>query len=80
MNIKHAVNAENDGALLLFGAVFLAFHIAVSCITISGHGLSFITVFGAPAIFFFYCTLFQPVIVIALIALITLYHIAPSKN
>ena len=80
MDIKHAVNAENDSALLLFGAMFLAFHIAVSLITISGHGLSFITVFAAPAAFIFYCALFQPVIILALASLIALYHIAPNKS
>jgi hypothetical protein len=32
----HAVNGENEEAFLLSGALFLAFHIAVSLITISG--------------------------------------------
>jgi hypothetical protein len=40
--------------------------------------LSFTTIFAAPAAFIFYCALFQPIIVIALISLIGLYHLAPQ--
>ena len=74
------MNTHNDDyTFLLSTALILMFHVVVSYITISVYGLSFITVFAAPAAFLFYCALFQPVIVIALIALIALYHIAPNS-
>jgi len=71
---------NHDNTFLLGTALIIMFHVVVSYITISIYGLSFITVFGAPAAFLFYCALFQPVIVMALASLITLYHVAPSKS
>tara|TARA_R100000789_G_C2964677_1_gene138977 strand:+ start:67 stop:291 length:225 start_codon:yes stop_codon:yes gene_type:complete len=63
---------ERDTMRLFY--VFIVFHIAVSTITVMGHGLSFITVFAAPAIFAFWLT-FNPVIAFALFGLIWLYQI-----
>ena len=66
--------------MLINMAIILALHIALSLITVSAYGLSLITVFGAPAMFIFYCTLEQQMVVVAIVGLIALYHVAPSKN
>ena len=63
---------ERDTMRLFY--IFIVFHIAVSTITVLEHGLSFITVFCAPAIFAFWLT-FNPAIAFALFGLIALYHI-----
>ena len=75
------MNIHNDDYIMLLGtAPILAFHVAVSLITVNVYGLTFITVFAAPALFLFYCALSHPVIILALAGLIVLYHVAPSKN
>ena len=73
------MHTDNDFPVMVNMAIILALHIGLSLITVSALGLSFITVFGAPAMFIFYCTLEQQMIVLAIVALITLYHVAPSK-
>jgi len=68
----------DDQTMHLGFALILIFHVVVSYLTVSIYGLSFITVFAAPALFLFYCAVMQPIVILALAGLIVLYHIAPS--
>lgn len=79
MRMKSTMHKDNDFPVMVHMTIILALHIALSLITVSAYGLSFMTVFCAPAMFIFYCALEQQMVILAIVGLITLYHVAPRK-
>ncbi len=67
---------ERDHMILF--ALLVVLHVAVSVITVQAYGLSLTTVFGALGIFAFFMAMLTPHAVLAITALVVIYHCLPE--